>query len=89
MSHEFINCPSCGFCYSQYYHFIDCAKKAIFLNEIYAKDSKYKDYDPDKLSLAPANLPPLGVIFDALNIKNLCCRMRLTSRIDFSTEKYS
>jgi len=80
---QFIRCPSCGFCFGSYVEFFDKAKLALYQDTIFAKDSKYAKYDPEKLALNPGSAPPLESIFDALDIKNRCCRMRLLTKMDF------
>lgn len=74
---QFIRCPTCSFYIGAYMEFLDNARQAIYAKEL--KNSDYKDYDPGKLTLCPGSVPPLEPIFDALNIKNRCCRMRMTS----------
>lgn len=81
----FIRCPSCAFLFGPYLKFIDLARQAQNQEKVFSKDSQYKDFDPDKLALNPGSVPPLEGIFDALNITNRCCRMRITARTDFDT----
>lgn len=80
---SFIRCPSCNFCIGKYTEFFDLAKQAMYYEALYSDQSAYKDFDPDKLSLIPNVAPPLEPIFDALDIKNRCCRMRLLGKTDF------
>jgi hypothetical protein len=82
---EFLVCPSCGFLIGSYVTFITKASQALYQETIYSKESKYKDYDPEKLALNPGSAVPLEDIFDALEvIPRRCCRMRITTitRID-------
>lgn len=68
----FVRCPSCGFCIGRYEEFYTLAK------EVLLKDSIHMSHkDPEKLMLNPGGIPTMEIIFDALNIKNRCCRMRL------------
>lgn len=84
MAH-FIRCPSCGFCYAPYMEFFDAAKQAMFAEEVFGKDSKVKDYDPEKLALNPGAVPKLQKIFEALGIDNRCCRARMMTIMPFDT----
>jgi DNA-directed RNA polymerase subunit N (RpoN/RPB10) len=80
----FIRCPSCGFCIGKYFEFFDHAKHAFITSSI--NESKHKDYDPEKLSFTPGAVPPLEPIFDAINIKNRCCRMRIMTRTNLESQ---
>jgi len=80
---QFIRCPSCSFCFAPYLEFFEKARQAIYEEIVYAKDSKIKDFDPEKLALNPGSTPGLKKIFDALNIQNRCCRMRMLAKMDF------
>jgi hypothetical protein len=54
--------------------------KAFFnkAKEVIIKDSMNESHeDPDKLSLKPGGIPEMEEIYDALEIVNRCCRMRL------------
>ena len=79
----FIRCPSCAFCIGKYSDFFDRARQALYQEKVFGKDSTVVNYDPEKLMLNPGTVPPLEPIFDALGIKNMCCRMRLTGKTDF------
>jgi DNA-directed RNA polymerase subunit N (RpoN/RPB10) len=83
MASTFIRCPSCGFCTAPYTEFFDKAKDAYYADVVYGKNSKIKDYDPEKLALNPGSTPTLEELLDALNINNRCCRMRMISKMDF------
>ena len=72
---QFIRCPTCAFYFGPYMEFFDIARQAIYEEEL--KKNEYNEYDPDKLMLCPGSVPPLEDIFNALNIKNRCCRMRM------------
>ena len=79
----FIRCPSCGFCFAPYIDFFEKAKLAVFNKDLYNDKSEYKDYNPDKLALNPGAVPAVGFILDALNIKNICCRTRMLTIMNF------
>ena len=83
---SFIRCPECGFCYAKYADFIDRARLVMFDKKIYGENSKYKDYDPEKLILCANITPSMKELFDALHIKNVCCRMHLTAKTNL--DKY-
>lgn len=72
----FLDCPSCGKTLSIYYDFMNIAKQALFNEKI---KSEYKDYDPKNLQCKVGALPNLEEIYDALEIKKRCCRMRMTT----------
>jgi DNA-directed RNA polymerase subunit N (RpoN/RPB10) len=57
--------------------FFDKARQAIFDDALSKSD--FKEYDAEKLTLCPGSVPPLENVFDALDIKNRCCRMRMLS----------
>jgi DNA-directed RNA polymerase subunit N (RpoN/RPB10) len=44
-------------------------------------DAKYKDFDPEKIVFKPNIYPNLENIFNALGIKNRCCRMHLSTGV--------
>ena len=83
MASVFIRCPSCGFCIASYMDFFEKARTAYYADVIYAANSQFKDYDPEKLALNPGSTPPLEELLDAIGITNRCCRMRLVSKMDF------
>ncbi len=74
---QFIRCPTCAFYIGVYMDFLDNARQAFYDKEL--RKSKYKDYDPSKLILCPGSTPPLEHIFDAIGIKNRCCRMHMNA----------
>lgn len=80
---QFITCPSCGFTFAPYMEFLDKARISLYDKVVFAKDSPVANHDAEKLALNPGSAPPLEEIFDALNISNRCCRMRMTSRMNF------
>ena len=80
---QIIRCPSCGFCLGPYIEFFDAAKEAFYKEKIFGKDSAIKDYDPEKLALNPGSIPDLENLFEGLEIKNRCCRMRLLRKMAF------
>jgi hypothetical protein len=63
--------------------FINNARQALYQEKVFAESSDYKEYDPEKLALNPGSVPPLEPIFEVLEIKNRCCRMRILARTDF------
>jgi DNA-directed RNA polymerase subunit N (RpoN/RPB10) len=81
---SFIRCPECGFCIGKYTEFINKAKDAIYEKEVFGPDSKYSSYSPDKMVFDPSITPSLEPLFEALNIKNRCCRMHSVTRTDFA-----
>jgi len=83
---QFIRCPPCGFCIGMYMQAFDAAKIALYEDTVFATDSKLAGYDPEKLSLLPGSTPPLEPIFDALGIKNRCCRMHMMTKVDFDRQ---
>lgn len=80
---QFILCPSCGFCIGNYVEFLTYSREALYKSVVFSDTSKIKDFDPEKLALNPGAVPPLEEIFDALEIKKRCCKMRLTSMMKF------
>lgn len=83
MASSFIRCPSCGFCISMYLEFFEKAREAYYADVIYNNESPIKDFDPEKLALNPGSSPPLEDLFNAMDIKTRCCRMRILSKMDF------
>jgi DNA-directed RNA polymerase subunit N (RpoN/RPB10) len=82
----FIQCPSCGFCIGKYTEFFDYAKQALYNDTVFAEGSKYRDFDPEKLAINPGPVPSSEHIFEALGIKNRCCRMRMTTKTEFDRQ---
>ncbi len=80
---QFIRCPSCSFCFGAYMKFFDLARQAKFQEEVFGSNSEFKEYDPEKLALNPGSAESLENIFDALQINNRCCRMRMLSKMEF------
>ncbi len=80
---QFIRCPICGFCFAHLVEFFEKAKLALFNKKLYSDKSEFKEYNPDKLSLNPDAVPPVGFILDALNVNNACCRMRMLTIMNF------
>lgn len=76
----FIRCPSCGFPIGWYAPFYKAAKHSIN-KKVY---DDYPEINPNKLVLSPGLLPPMQDIFDALEITNRCCRMRLFGAADYN-----
>ena len=79
----FIRCPSCGFCFGPFMEFVNNARQALYQEKVFGGTSDFKEYDPEKLAFNPGAVPTLEPIFDALDIKNRCCRMRVLTRTDF------
>lgn len=80
---SFNRCPECSFYIGMYTKFIDAARQSLYEDTIFAKSSEYAKYDPEKMTFNPNIAPPLEPIFDALKIKNRCCRMHLFARTEF------
>lgn len=80
---SFIRCVSCKFCLGPYVEFFEAAKAAYLEEHVFAKNSTYEEYDKDKLMFISDSVPEFGPILDALNIHNICCRMRLLTGINF------
>ena len=79
---NFIKCPSCGFCIGLYLQFYDISKTALLKDHL-LNNKNLSSYDPEKLALKPNNIPTMEIIFDAMGIKNRCCRMRIFCKTDF------
>ena len=78
----FIKCTSCGFSIGEYAIFYNTAKQAL-LKEHMNNNPNFAKYDPEKLALTPNNIPTMEIIFDAINIKNRCCRLHLFTATSF------
>jgi hypothetical protein len=76
---QFIRCPECSFCIGLYMNFIDKARQLLYIEAL--EKSEYKDYDPDKLTLCSGVVPPLEDIYNALSIKNRCCRTHILAAL--------
>lgn len=81
---SFIRCPECGFTIGKYAEFINKAKESIYQEKVFGSNSKYKSYHPEKVVFNPEITPSIEDLFDALNIKNRCCRMHSISGTDFN-----
>lgn len=81
MAH-YIRCPECAFCIGKYYEFIDLAKQAQNLDAA-AQDNKFTGCNPEKIQFATNAVPTLEGIFNALKIKNRCCRMHIMGKTEF------
>ena len=67
-------CPECGDCIGEVYEFINTVKQG------YYSTLKHKtNIQPEKIELTSGINKPIGFILDALDIKNLCCRMHIIS----------
>lgn len=82
----FIRCPECGFCIGMFARFFQAAQKALINEKVFAKDAPYSDYDPDKMFFKPEIVPPMEPVFDALKIKNMCCRMHLLTNVQYDKQ---
>ena len=80
---SYIRCPECGFCIGKYTEFIDKAKQAIYDDVIFSKNSEFANYDPEKMMFNPSTAPSLEGLFEAVGIKNRCCRMHAISKTEF------
>lgn len=72
MSSHYILCPECNFNIGEIYHFITIAKE-LYMRDVLSNN----ETDPKKIQLKPELAPPIGFLYDALDLK-LCCRMHLT-----------
>jgi hypothetical protein len=79
----FIRCPECSFCVGKYAEFFECAKQAIYSDAVFGDKSKYANYDPEKMVFNPNITISLEHLFDALKIKNRCCRMHMVAKTEF------
>jgi len=80
----YIRCPECSNLLGKYSNFIIAARKSI--NEESIFKGKYKKVSPDKMFFNPNIVPDNEIIFNALNIKNRCCRMHLVTKTTFDTD---
>ena len=79
----YIRCPECAFCIGKYAEFVDKARQAIYNEAVFNKTSEYADYDPEKMVFNPSVTPSLEPLFEAIGIKNRCCRMHLIAKTEF------
>ncbi len=79
---EYIRCPECAFTIGKYVNYIEVAREAMTKEHVFEK-KEYAGIDPDNLYFKNDAVPPLEPIFDALEIKNRCCRMHLLTRVSF------
>lgn len=78
----YIRCPECSFCIGLYSEFVDNACRVMVKKHIY-ENKQYNDYDPEKIVFKPSITPNLEPLFNALEIKNRCCRMHLIAKTEF------
>ncbi len=78
----FIICPECRNLIGHYYEFVNQAIIAQNKHKLHNKNSSYDEFDPKKILLNGSILDPTENIFNALNIKNRCCRIRLLTYND-------
>ena len=81
---SFIRCPDCGFHIGVYQKFVDEAQSAIYNEKIFNGDNKFTQYDPEKMVFDSSITPSLEPLFNAIGIKNRCCRMHMITKVDFS-----
>ena len=81
----YIRCPECAFCIGVYAEYVDEARKAIYDDAIFGEKSKFANYNPEKMVFNSAITPSLEQLFEALGIKNRCCRMHLVAKTEFDT----
>jgi len=79
----FIRCPECAFCIGPYAEFVEQAKQAIYASHVFGSKSQYTKYDPEKMSFDPSIAPSLEKLFDAIELKNRCCRMHIVAKTEF------
>jgi len=79
----YIRCPECQFCIGAYAEFIDKARQAIFNDAIYNKNSPYANFDPEKMVFNPSITPSSEPLFEAIKLKNRCCRMHAVTPVKF------
>lgn len=80
----FIRCPECGFHIGAYQEFIDSARSSIYNEKVFNSNNKFAKYDPEKMVFNPSITPSLEPLFNAIGLKNRCCRMHTTTKVDFS-----
>lgn len=71
----FILCPDCAENLGEVYDFINLAKNGLFKKHL--ENSKYKNFNPDKIALQPQILPNISEILDAVGLTHDCCRMHI------------
>lgn len=84
---SYIRCPECSKCIGKYVEFIEKARQSLYEDKVFRKTSKFSKIDPEKLCFNPNVTPSLEKIFEAIDIKKICCRMHLSSGVRF--ENYS
>lgn len=80
-----ILCPECGEDLSDKYYFFEAVKTG------YVKDKVKKNDYPiniEKIEFKSNILEPLDFILNALELKNVCCRMHITTVVDFDSIHY-
>ena len=79
----FIRCPECSFCIGAYADFVSKAKQSIYASTIFSDESKFSEYYPSEIVFNPKITPSLESLFDAVGIKNRCCRMHIVAVTEF------
>lgn len=79
MSEEYIRCPECSFVIGSYAEFIEKAKHAYYKEELF-ENKNHSNITPDKMFFNNDLSPSIEFIFDAVGIKNRCCRMHLNNK---------
>ena len=74
----FTRCTECGMCIGAFSDFVNKARELL-----YKLDDQYKDVAIDKVFFNPNIVPNMEIIFDAIPIKNRCCRIHLMTGVNF------
>jgi len=84
----YTRCPECGYTIGKYSEFVNNARASIYNTTVYSKNSSNNNIDPSKLFFNPNIVPSIEIIFNALEIKNRCCRMHLVNKTTFDTDTH-
>jgi len=78
----FIRCPECSNpdVGSKMLLYTHCSRSLN--DEYFQKNSKYKNFAPEKIQLKPGISPPMGQLLDELKLMKLCCRTHVMTTID-------
>lgn len=71
----YTRCHSCGFCIGLYEEVFDLIKETIYKDIL-----KDKKIHPDRMYFCANIVPDMSEVFEALNIKNRCCRKILSTK---------
>jgi hypothetical protein len=77
---QFIRCPDCGFTICFYNEFFLNAKNTIVKEYLQTNN---RNYNQEKLYFKEAENSDLIRLYDSLNIKKMCCRMHMSTGINF------